>query len=82
MANLGWSELPTGSVEVCESHGSEVTVGNTFGAGVSNLPNHDQMLLEDWNELLEIIGILQALTEFQVERWDRWKLKTKLKIPQ
>ena len=39
--------LLTGSVMVCEPSGPEVTVGITFVAGASSVPNNDQMLREE-----------------------------------
>ena len=53
ITNLERSELPTESVMVSEPPNQEVTMGNTFGTGVSSLSNDDQMLLEkeEWNEL-------------------------------
>ena len=47
MSNLGRPKLPTGSAMVSEAPCSEVTMGNTYSAGVSSLPNDKRMLLEE-----------------------------------
>ena len=47
ITNPGRSKLPIGNAAVAKAPSPEVTVGNTFSAGVSRLPSDDQMLLEE-----------------------------------